>query len=151
MQVELHPAEAFINFLIHHTDLKLPRKKDNNEGWRALFKQLVPFFEDLFKTWEKKEFNALHPRTTILLKGCELRVSGVPDRLTAEHMVIEALKNMGAKSVTIEQPNRTRINELKPCRGLFNNGCCYKGEVLDSLGLCPKCSADYAEEPDAYK
>lgn len=54
MQVKLHWAERFINFMVHHTDLYQRKTKENKhlEGIardKYLFDQLVPFFEQLKK------------------------------------------------------------------------------------------------------
>lgn len=51
MRVTLHPAERLLNFIVHHTDPYMRRKKgvDENELWNRTFKTLAPFMDETIK------------------------------------------------------------------------------------------------------
>jgi hypothetical protein len=45
--VPMNPAERLINFIVHHTKLKLPPRLDNDAGWYDVFKALSPWLAEL--------------------------------------------------------------------------------------------------------
>lgn len=118
MQVPMNPAESLLNFIVHHTDLYLRRKKkwtaaEETAAWHAQFHKLLPWLKSYRDKVRAEAFsevkNYMCPDSHMRMVGPEKRFCVIlkadrrPRTIVLEHLDIkEAIAENGLHSGVVE-------------------------------------------------